>query len=37
MSADEVVQFVARTTADSNVPVFVEDAAVVEQIARVLS
>jgi hypothetical protein len=36
--ADEILAaFVVRTTAASNVPVFVEDPVAIDQIARVLS
>jgi hypothetical protein len=34
---DELLRFVARTTAASDVPLLVEDLSVLEQIARVLS
>ncbi len=35
--ADTVLRFVERTTVSSGVPVFVEDASAIEQIARVLA
>jgi hypothetical protein len=37
LSEDDLIRFVERTTRASDVPVLVDDVAVVEQIARVLS
>jgi hypothetical protein len=36
VSDEDVLRFVERTTAASNVPVLVEDVAAIEQVARVL-